>query len=520
MALAGGISGAQAQRIDIQVFLQDNASGKVRFLTNAIDDMSDVKRKDAANTARMEQAQNKTNSAFQRFINVLKVGQDAIVGFNGALLSLLFLGMQMQRTFTNALKAIFEGYKEAIPEGHKFNAITNELAANWEFFKFQIADALANSPMFERMTEIAVWMLDILSTMPEPLQRILGYTTAILAAFGTLLFFVGVTGLGLAGLVDSVKTFKSTLGGISFAAFAAFAAKIIILIAAFALLNGTLGKFWDETKQGEDQLDSMKSSGTDIINNFLAPFRNLLEDTIPEMENFGEVGVFVGAIVGNALIFLLVLLAGLSGGFRAAWEAAATIVSGSVALILWKINLLLHALVWVAKAMDYVFGTDVASSVREWQEDVSDLSDSFKEFAFDLDRFKEVGIDTAEILEDLGESFVSPSEAVEDYRKRMSEDIEFPTTDFDLDQFENTVSPSVMAVDYRRRMFEGIESPTADVDLADFLPTESNTSQQPQQAGDTTNIIIGGLNDALEMGLITEDQAESVKMAAGKGVFG
>ena len=301
------------------------------------------------------------------------------------------------------------------------------------------------------------------------------------------MFFVGVTGLGLAGLVDSAKTFRSVIGGISFAAFAAFAAKIIILIAAFALLNGTLGKFWDETKQGEDQLDSMKSSGTDIINNFLAPFRNLLEDTIPEMENFGEVGVFVGAIVGNALNFLLVLLAGLSGGFRAAWEAAATIVSGSVALILWKINLLLHALVWVAKAMDYVFGTDVASSVREWQEDVSDLSDSFRDAALDLDRFKQVGIETGEIIDDLGRNIVSPSEAVEDYRKRIS---------------------------------EATESPTADVDLDDVSPTESRTSQQPQQTGDTTIIVIGGLDEALQMGLVTEDQAESGKMATGKGVFG
>lgn len=487
MVLPGGISGVQAQRIDIQVFLQDNASGKVRFLTSAIDDMSDVKRKDAANTARMEQAQNKTNSAFQRFVNVLKVGQDAIVGFNGALLSLLFLGMQMQRTFTNALKAIFEGYREAIPEGHKFNALTNELAANWEFFKFQLADALANSPMFERMTEIAVWMLDILSTMPEPLQRILGYTAAILAAFGTLLFFVGVTGLGLAGLVDSAKTFRSVIGGISFAAFAAFALKIFKIVAAFALLNSTLMKFWTETQQGEEQLNSMKSEGTDIINNFLEPFRSLLGDTIPVMENFGEVGVYIGAILGNALAGLLQVVAALSGVFRLAWEVIATIVTGKIALILGAIDHLLRALVWVAEALDFVFQTDTASSVRRWQRDVSNLAGSFEDAALDIDRFNQAGMETGEIIDDLSKDIASPSEAVEDYRRRMS---------------------------------EATESPTADFDLADMSPTESRTSQQPQQAGDTTNIIIGGINDALEMGLITEDQAESVKMAAGKGVFG
>ena len=486
MVLAGGISGAQAQRIDIQVFLQDNASGKVRFLTSAIDDMSDVKRKDAVNTARMEQAQNKTNSAFQRFVNVLKVGQDAIVGFNGALLSLLFLGMQMQRTFTNALKAIFEGYKEAIPEGHKFNAITNKLAASWEFFKFQLADALANSPMFERMTEIAVRMLDIFSTMPEPLQRILGYTTVILAAFGTLLFFVGVTGLGLAGLVDSAKTFRSVLGGITFAAFAAFAIKIAKIVAAFTVLNGTLMKFWDETQQGEDQLNSMKSAGTDIINNFLAPFRDILGNTIPVMGNFGEVGVFIGAIVGNALNGLLQLVAGLSGVFRLAWESALSIVSSAIARILRRIDNLLQALLLVAEALDSVFETDTASSVRRWPRDVSNLANSFADAALDLDRFKQVGIDTGKIIDDLGNNIVSPSEAVEDYRRRIS---------------------------------EATQSPTADVNLADVSPTESRTSQQPQQAGDTTNIIIGGLHEALQMGLITEDQAESGKMAAGKGVF-
>jgi len=485
MVLAGGTSGAQAQRIDIQVFLQDNASGKVRFLTSAIDDMSDVKRKDAANTARMEQAQNKTNSAFQRFVNVLKVGQDAIVGFNGALLSLLFLGMQMQRTFTNALKAIFEGYKEAIPEGHKFNAITNELAANWEFFKFQLADALANSPMFERMTEIAVWMLDIFSTMPEPLQRILGYTTAILAAFGTLLFFVGVTGLGLAGLVDSAKTFRNVIGGITFAAFAAFAMKIAKIVAALAVLNGTLIKFWRETQQGEEQLNSMKSAGTEIINNFLAPFRNLLGDTIPVMGNFGEVGVYIGAVVGNALTGLLQVVAALSGIFRLAWEAAASIVSITISAMLRPIEKLLQALVWMTQALDAAFGTDTASSVRGWHRNVSNLANSLQDAAMDFDRFNQAGIDTGKIIDDLSKTIDSPSVAVEDYRKRISE-----TT----------------------------ESPTADVDLADVSPTESKTSQQPQQTGDITNIFVGGINDALEMGLITEDQTESAKMAAGKGI--
>lgn len=139
----------------------------------------------------------------------------------GPFLSLLFFGMMLQRAFTSALKSIFEGYKKALPESAKFNQMTNKLSANWEFFKFQLADALADSPLFARFIAFLINILNRLQALSPEMKVFLGVGLAAGAALGFLLMTIGQIGLAIPGLILVGKGFaavwiglKTTLAGI------------------------------------------------------------------------------------------------------------------------------------------------------------------------------------------------------------------------------------------------------------------------------------------------------------------
>lgn len=130
-----------------------------------------------------------------------------VVRFNGNMLSLLFFGMQLQRTFNSALKSIFEGYKKIIPESSDFNRMTTRLSANWEFFKFQLADAFAQSDLFKTFVRIAISLLQVFQKIPEPLKELIVWFLIIGSIIGGILFMVGTWALGIAGLINVTAAF-------------------------------------------------------------------------------------------------------------------------------------------------------------------------------------------------------------------------------------------------------------------------------------------------------------------------
>jgi hypothetical protein len=126
--------------------------------------------------------------------------------FSGVLLSLLFFGMQLQRTMNRALTGMFDTYKKIIPENHKWNKETTKLNAAWSFFKFQIADALANSDFIGFMIKQTIKFLNWFSQLPGWVRRFVGFLMIGLSVLGSMLFFIGVMGLGVQALVVGFQT--------------------------------------------------------------------------------------------------------------------------------------------------------------------------------------------------------------------------------------------------------------------------------------------------------------------------
>ena len=89
--------------------------------------------------------------------------------FDFTILSLLFSGMFLERTFGGMFKSIIDSYKKAVGMNSQFNRATLKLSANFEFLKFSIANAL-NSPIIisaiewltDRLTQLSDWFRIIL----------------------------------------------------------------------------------------------------------------------------------------------------------------------------------------------------------------------------------------------------------------------------------------------------------------------------------------------------------------------
>lgn len=207
------------------------------------------------------QARVQNNRLARTMVNGFNKSSTEVVRFNGNLLSLLFFGMEMKRIFGGALKSIFEGYKKAIPENHRFNQLTTQLSANWEFFKFQLADALAQSPFFQKFVNIAIKILRVFKSLPTPVKELIGWLLVIGAILGGVLMAVGVIGLGVTSLINlwaamsgskaigavvaGIKAIKTKIGAATIAS-KGFVATWALPIAAVLLLGYLWKKFVDK----------------------------------------------------------------------------------------------------------------------------------------------------------------------------------------------------------------------------------------------------------------------------------
>lgn len=303
------------QRIDIEFLAKDkNALRSFEMLNRNADRFNKL----------MAEASVQNN----RFATTMNRTSREVIKFNGNLLSTLFFGMQLQKTFGSALKTIFEGYKKIIPEGSEFNRLTTRLSANWEFFKFQLADAFAQSDLFQRLVIFAINLLQAFQKLPVPVKELIVVLLGIGTILGGLLFLVGVWGLGFAGvfnIITSLGTSFATLSGVvkgfSWAPFVAIGPLLSVVAAllaiaasvAFATANSeTMNRKWGE----------LGSAFGDLLNSILKPF-NI------EIKGMGELMILVAGVVqmftsgvlqlGTALVGVIDLLnTGVTGAIRVA----------------------------------------------------------------------------------------------------------------------------------------------------------------------------------------------------------
>lgn len=100
----------------------------------------------------------------------------------GAHLSMMFMGMQLARTFNNILRSIKTTYDAATQGNTELGKGTTRLGASWEFLKFSIFNAL-NQP---GMISFIDFLVNGIKWLGEWISEHKALGVAIMAAFGVL----------------------------------------------------------------------------------------------------------------------------------------------------------------------------------------------------------------------------------------------------------------------------------------------------------------------------------------------
>lgn len=178
----------------------------------------------------------------------------------GAHLSMMFMGMQLARTFNNVLRSIKNTYDKATAGNTELGKGTTRITASWEFLKFSIFNAL-NQPGMISFIDFLVngvkWLGEWISEH-KALGVAIMATFGVLALGGTILMMVGQFSLfwfavfGPAGLIAAsaakgMGTAAAASGTVT-GAFATMMAVISGIIAGGIIIYVLLDIFGDGDK--------------------------------------------------------------------------------------------------------------------------------------------------------------------------------------------------------------------------------------------------------------------------------
>jgi len=130
-------------------------------------------------------------------------------GLPTLMLTLMFFGWQLKRTFMGFLEAATAAYMK-ITEGQTktSKALLAGMAA-WEFFKFSVIEALG--PLIQYFTELFVQIMDFITAHPL-LMKFVAWGLLFAGILGTVLSLVGSFGLGIMGVAAAFGPLMSVIG--------------------------------------------------------------------------------------------------------------------------------------------------------------------------------------------------------------------------------------------------------------------------------------------------------------------
>jgi hypothetical protein len=158
-------------------------------------------------------------------------------------LSTMFLGMAIQRTSSNILKALINTYAEATDKNSKFNVGINRLTGAFEYLKFTIIDAFMESGAFEFVIESLISIIEWFDGLDDTTKSFIVSLSLIGVVLGGVMVVVGqlatawssVFGVGAIGAgTASLSGILSVLGWIG-----------VAIIAIYFLWKNNIGKIQD-----------------------------------------------------------------------------------------------------------------------------------------------------------------------------------------------------------------------------------------------------------------------------------
>ena len=166
---------------------------------------------------------------------------DELKRFPAYLLSIMFFGMQLQRTFLGFLKSAITTYMKVTEGQTRLGKAMLKAQAAWEFFKFSIIKAL--SPLIIYFAELAANLADFISAHPFLLKIIAGFVL-LGAVLGTAMVWFGQLGLGIWGITKLLSVLPGLFGTIGGAFSTLMANPILIAIAGLVAAGAFLYLAW------------------------------------------------------------------------------------------------------------------------------------------------------------------------------------------------------------------------------------------------------------------------------------
>jgi hypothetical protein len=191
--------------------------------------------------------------ATKMFADMDKKAKSMKMSLMGVGFGLLFQGMAIQRFFGGLARSMIETYSLAMGQNSTFANGINMLSGAWEFLKFSIMDALAETGMLDWVIEKVIGLVNWFGTLSPTARVAIGVMVAMGVVLGTVSVIAGQFALSLLAMIEVVSLVKAisfapllakvtAFGTASWAAMAPwllFGALIaaVIGIAAFALIR-------------------------------------------------------------------------------------------------------------------------------------------------------------------------------------------------------------------------------------------------------------------------------------------
>lgn len=226
---------------------------------------------------------------------VKKLGR-RVAGFPAYMLSIMFLGMQLQRTFGGFLDNALSTYQMITENQTKSGKAMMKFQAAWEFFKFSIIEAL--EPLIIFFSKILSGVVDFISAHPG-LSKIAAVLIIIGAVLGSILFWVGNIGLGIFGL----KQMFTIMGSSALASIGGIGGALSTLGIVAALVIATILAAQTLWKIGNEQI---KESIEALGNFWLLLTRGKVDEAVAEFGRFSANVTLIFAKLGVGLATIMI----------------------------------------------------------------------------------------------------------------------------------------------------------------------------------------------------------------------
>jgi hypothetical protein len=242
-------------------------------------------------------------------------------GFDMNMMSMMFFGMQIQKTFLGIQNQMLNTFKMLDKKGiMPLNRALTKMEAAFTFLSFAMMKAM--EPVLLPIIDMVVGVIDWFSQLPEPVLQAVDAFILFGIALGTGMFLLGTLSLGMAGVegffigltkyVPAATKVLSEFGSLSvFGLIGSLAGTLIIVTAAWLVFTAALEGYSKHSEEVDNSLSAIDISFWNLIDTLTfgmleLPENQTLWDTFWSLLTTGATGAII--IISTAVSSLIDLI--------------------------------------------------------------------------------------------------------------------------------------------------------------------------------------------------------------------